>query len=104
MNYESTTDKLLLKTSDGIFQYLGRNRQKSLMRLIRENIFKRIFELGQTKQFDVKLSGNTLSISWKSDREKEEFLNLLEDRRVKFDTSKPEDGGISISLFDALGN
>jgi hypothetical protein len=100
MNYESTTDNILLKTSDGIFQYLGRKRQKSLMHLVRENIFKRIFEFGQTKKFDVKLNGNTLSVSWKSDREKEEFLDLLEDRRVKFDTSKPDIDGQAISLFE----
>jgi hypothetical protein len=39
--YETSPDNLLAKTTDGIFEYLGRERQKGLRHLVRENILKK---------------------------------------------------------------
>lgn len=100
--YDTTPDNILLKTTDGIFQYLGRKRQKGLRKLVRESIFKRIHETWSEKQTGVKLSGNSLSIIWNNIREKEAFINWLEDRRIKFITEKPveKEDAVAISLFD----
>ncbi|MCX5638868.1 MAG: hypothetical protein NTX52_14420 [Planctomycetota bacterium] len=87
--YETTPDNLLMKTTDGIFQYLGRERQKRLRRLIRENVFKRIFEYWQERQSGIELTDDLLRITWNVIGEKEDFLDWLEDRHMRFDASKP---------------
>jgi hypothetical protein len=87
--YETTPDALLTKITDGIFEYLGRERQKRLRRLIRENVFKKIFEYWQGKQFGIGLTDNLLRISWDDVEEKEDFLDWIEDRRMRFDVSRP---------------
>jgi len=75
VKYETTPDKLMMKTSDGIFQYLGRKRQKRLRQLIRENIFKRIYEYWKEQQPGVVLEGDLLTITWGVIGEKDDFLN-----------------------------
>jgi len=87
--YETTPDGLLGKTTDGIFSYLSRERQKGLRRLIRDNLFKRIRDYWQDKQPGISLANDQMGIVWKTAEEKEEFLNWLEDRRIKFDSNKP---------------
>lgn len=91
VTYETTPDQLLAKTTDGIFQYLGRTRQKSLRRLFRENIFKKISASWKEKQPGIKLVGDQLTITWSVAGEKEDFLDWLEDRRVHFEVGKPEE-------------
>ncbi len=98
--YIVTADDLLAETSDGVFQYLGRKRQKRLRLLVRENLFRRIRDHWKDKPSGIRLEGNKLSILWQSVAEKEAFLNWLEDRRVKFDTTKPIEK--SLPLLDDL--
>jgi hypothetical protein len=96
--YEATPDSLLMKTTDEIFQYLGRVRQTALRRLVRENVLKKTFEYWEDKQSGVELVKDRLAITWSGIEEKDDFLNWLEDRRVCFDASKPADE--TPTLFD----
>jgi hypothetical protein len=98
--YETTPDKLLEKTTDRIFQYLSRQRQKGLRRLIRHNVLKKIHDHWKDKQSGIRLANNQLTITWSVIGEKEDFLNWLEDKRINFDASKPseESSQLSISL------
>jgi len=98
--YETTPDNLMMKTTDGIFQYLGRERQKRLRRLIRENILKRIHEYWKEKQAGIALEADKLIITWSVIGEKDDFLNWLEDRRMRFDASKPPEE--PPTLFDQI--
>ncbi|MDP2898734.1 MAG: hypothetical protein Q8Q12_19525 [bacterium] len=95
--YETSPDNLLTKTTDGVFQYLGRERQKGLRKLVRENIFKKIADYWKDKQSGVTLVGNQLVVTWSVIGEKDDFLNWLEDRRMRFDASTPP-----VDLFDRL--
>lgn len=90
VSYARTPDQLLAKTSGDLFQYYGRKRATSLRRLVKQNIFKRIIEYWKEKQRGITLSDNELRIYWGVSGEKEEFLNWLEDRRIKFSASKPK--------------
>ncbi|MFY9608411.1 MAG: hypothetical protein WAU45_07335 [Blastocatellia bacterium] len=98
--YVMAADELLLKTTDGTFQYLGRERQKRLRVLVRENVLKRIRDYWKDKQRGVGLEANVLRVRWDSAEEKDAFLGWLEDRRVKFEVSRPADEGPT--LFDSL--
>jgi len=88
--YSRTPDQLLAKTSGDLFKYYGRKRVTSLRRLVKQNIFKRIIEYWKEKQRGISLAGNELRIYWGVSGEKEDFLNWMEDRRVKFSASKPK--------------
>jgi hypothetical protein len=90
---------LLTKTSDGVFQYLGRKRQKGLAQLIRENVLTRIFEQWKDKQQGLRWAEDALTIVWTVIGEKEQFLDWLEDRHTKFEASKPPAASESGLLF-----
>jgi hypothetical protein len=96
--YEKSADSLLSKTTDGIFQYLGRERQKRLRRLVRENILKRIADYWKEKQPGVTLVDDRFDVTWPGVGEKEAFLNWIEDRRIHFDAGKPSME--NLPLFD----
>jgi len=87
--YRVNPDDLMIKVSDGVFNYLGGERQKRLRRLIRENVFKRIHDYWKDKQSGIGLNWNQLTIQWDTPAEKDDFLNWLEDRRTKFNANKP---------------
>ncbi|NOX54228.1 MAG: hypothetical protein GXP27_07250 [Planctomycetes bacterium] len=97
--YKKSPDDLLLKTSEGVFEYLGRKRQKSLRRLVRENVFKRIHD-HWNKKMGVCLDGGHLVVRWNDGGEKSNFLRWLEDMRGAFDASRPP--AEPPSLFDHL--
>jgi hypothetical protein len=88
-DYEISVDELLLETSDGIFEYLGRERQKRLRLLIRENLFRRICDYWVDRPQDIHLEHSQLKIRWQSATERDAFLGWFEDRRVKFDANRP---------------
>jgi hypothetical protein len=96
LDYEVTADQLLLKASDGIFQYLGRQRQKRLRLLVRKNFFKRMRDYWNQRQRHISVDGNILRIRWESSDEKDAFLTWLEDRRVRFDTTRPQQSGMPL--------
>ncbi|MGD0090006.1 MAG: hypothetical protein ABSE73_08805 [Planctomycetota bacterium] len=89
--YQTSLQALLVKTTDNIFKYLGHKRQTNLIRLVRENLFKRIAEHWKDKQAGmVDLSGEVFTVTWKLTGQKDEFLDWLEDRRVTFAGDKPQ--------------
>jgi len=99
--YETSPDNLLAKTSDGVFQHLGGERQKGLRKLVRENIFKKIADYWKDKQSGVTLVGNQLVVTWSVIGERDNFLNWIEDRRMRFDVGKPPEE--QPDLFDSVG-
>lgn len=102
LRYQADPENLLMKTTDGIFQYLGKKRRKNLMHFVKENILKRIHIYWKGKQTGINLEGNILTIEWTNKEDKDKFLDWLEDRRTKFDTEKPAKE--SSTLFDNLNN
>ena len=89
--YTRTIDDLLHKTTDGIFQYIGRERQLRMRRLIRENLFKRIFTFWSEKEPNlVRLENDTLKVQFRDTVQRDDFLNWLEDyKRTGFSTATP---------------
>jgi hypothetical protein len=89
--YACTIDELLLKTSDGVFQFLGRDRQVRMRRLIRENIFKRIVAFWQEKTPGlVKLENDAFTVDYRDSAQREAFLEWLEDyKRTSFSVDSP---------------
>ncbi|MCX7049770.1 MAG: hypothetical protein NTX50_30345 [Candidatus Sumerlaeota bacterium] len=100
--YSRTADQILAQTSGGFFQYYGRERQKSLSRLIKQNVFRRIDKDWKERQRGIVLSEDELQICWGVSGEKEEFLNWLEDRRTRFGTSKSQPETIESEQMDLL--
>jgi hypothetical protein len=95
-----SSDELLRKTTDGVFDYLGRARQKSLRLLVQKNLFKRISEYWRSKQYDIDVEGNVLRVRWGSQDQKDLFITWLEDRKVRFDTTRPVEP--QMPLLDSL--
>ncbi len=84
VSFRCTASDLLMWTTDGVFQYLGNERQKSLRRLIRDNIFKPIEKHWTGKQPNVVADKDLLTITWDSDQHRADFLSWLEDRQTEF--------------------
>jgi len=87
--YSTTPDDLLMETTDGVFQYLGRQRQGGLRRLVRDNFLKRIHAHWSSKQPGITMQGDRLTTTWSVPGEKEAFLDWLEDRRTRFEANRP---------------
>jgi hypothetical protein len=98
--YEISVDELLVKTSDGLFEYRGREHQKRVRLLIRENLFRRIRDYWADKQKDVCIEQGQLSVRWRSAIEKNAFLGWLEDHHLKFEASRPVER--TMPLLDGL--
>lgn len=91
--YSTTARELAIKTTDGVFQYLARDKQTCMERFIRKNIFGRIAEFGRQKSFPpVRLDHQTLHIHYKDNLAKEQFLDWLEDaKRTNFSDEKVDE-------------
>lgn len=101
--YTRTIEDLLRKTTDGVFQYIGRERQLRMRRLIRENLFKRIATFWREKEPGlVILENDTLMVQFRNSVQREAFLDWLEDyRRTDFKTTTPpEDDMPLLKLID----
>lgn len=98
--YVAITDKLLDRTSEGFFQYMSRERQRSLSRLVQEHFLKKISEHWKDKQPNLIWGEGRLTISWNNIEGKDEFLGWLEKRQTEFDTGRPKPE--EISLFSGL--
>lgn len=98
--YEISVDELLGKTSDGLFEYRGREHQKRVRLLIRENLFRRIRDYWADKQKDIRVEHGQLKVRWHTAVEKDFFLGWLEDRRLKFDATRPAER--TMPLLDNL--
>ena len=89
--YTRTIDELLVKTTDGVFQYIGRERQLRMRRLIRENLFKRISTFWKDKEPNLaRLENDTLKVQFRDARQREDFLDWMEDyKRTGFSAATP---------------
>lgn len=97
--YEVSLDELLVTTTDRVFSHLGRQRQKSLIRLVREMLLRKIVEHWLEKQPEmVHLADDVLTVNWMVTSQKEEFLDWLGDRRTRFEGDKPSEP--EKTLFD----
>ncbi len=96
--YETTPDSILRRTTDGVFDYLGRVRQGGLRRLVRQNVLRRIYDHWKDRQSGVGFTDDRLTITWQVIGEKEDFLDWLEDRRLGFAADRPPEE----PLFDHL--
>jgi len=89
--YSTTARDLLLQTTDGILNFVGRDRQRSMIRTVRQNIFARIAKIWREKPFTpVSVDGDRLEIAFKDDHAKWEFMDWLEDSKsTKFSDERP---------------
>lgn len=89
--YIRTPEDILMKTTHGRFEYLGRRRQGSLRKLVLQNVFRRIENHWEEKQRGITLDVDRLLVKWEVPGEREAFLTWLEDRHTRFETSKSGD-------------
>lgn len=96
--YARTVDELLLTTTAGVFQYIGSERRKTMRHLIRANLFRRIFRVWRDKAPGlVHLEEDVLKVQFRDERQREEFLDWLEDaKRTDFSTSTPPEEALPL--------
>ena len=92
---EISAQELLIQTTIGVFNFVGRERQKSMERVIVENIFRRMAEYWKGKLPNkVLLTGKPLTLDFKNFSDREAILDWLEDsKKTGFDHKKPKDDG-----------
>jgi len=102
--YFTTPEDILMKTTHGRFGYLGHKRQIAMRRLVLSNVFKRIEDHWKDKQQGISLDAGKLYIKWVLSGERDAFLDWLEDRRTKFEASKPlaETPDATPDMFDSI--
>jgi hypothetical protein len=89
--YTRTSRELVEKVTGGVLRYLGRDRQRSLCRLVKARIFNRIAAFWKGKPFEpARLEADVLTIFFNDNDQKEEFTERLEDaKRTNFGTDRP---------------
>ncbi len=100
--YECNADSLLHEMTDGIFDFLGRRRQKGMRDLVRQNVLRRIQEYCRNRFEDIiTLTGGVLRITFPNQDRKASFLDWFEDaKRTAFAAKKPRQE--SLPLFPDL--
>jgi hypothetical protein len=100
--YECNADLLLHELTDGVFDFLGRRRQKGMRDLVRQNVLRRIQEYCKDRFEDiVTLTGGVLRITFPNQDRKASFLDWFEDaKRTAFAAKKPRQE--SLPLFQDL--
>jgi len=98
--YEITVNDLLKRTTEGVYEYLARERQSSLRRLVLVNLLRPIRDRWKDKQPTCVslVDDEVLTIRWDGPPEKEQFLDWLEDRATRFPECRPAKEGPT--LFD----
>jgi hypothetical protein len=89
--YRVTARELLKQTSGGVLDYLATDRQRNMIRIVRQNIFGRIASFWRDKPFTpVQLEADRLQINFKDNLAKVELMDWLEDpRRTAFTDQFP---------------
>jgi len=89
--YQRSAETVLVELTDGIYEYVGRERQKQMRRLVRRNVFRRIAEYSKDRFDDVvSLEGGVLRIQFPTKDRKSAFLDWFEDfDRTTFSAKKP---------------
>src|SRR5262249_1824479 len=97
--YERSAESLLGEMTGGLYEYLGRKRQKAMRKLVTENVFRRVADFSKARFPGVQLKGDLLRVTFADERGKTEFLEGLEDfKRTAFRADRP----LEEPLFDAL--
>jgi len=97
-DYETTTDQLLDRTTDGVFKYCGRGRQRAMRLLVRERMFNPIFNQwrGEVPE-TVVIEGNSIRALSGTPKKREAFMQWLETwRQDGLEKSRPPDGQLSL--------
>jgi hypothetical protein len=92
--YSITARELLVQTSDGVLNYFALDRQRNMIRIVRQNIFGRIASFWRDKSFTpAQLEADRLQIHFKDNLAKGELMDWLEDpKRTAFiDQLPPND-------------
>ncbi len=93
--------RLLASTTAEMFQYLGRERQNGLLAFVRKNILDFIVAEWKPKIPGlVTVVGQNVTLKWTTDKDRQDFLEWLEDRETDFPAERVMQG----ELFDAGGN
>lgn len=89
--YIITARELLQQTTDGVLNYLALDRQRNMIRIVRQNIFGRIASFWRDKSFTpVHLEADRLQINFKDNFAKGELMDWLEDpKRTAFIDQMP---------------
>ena len=100
--YATTARDLLAQTTDGILQYVGRERQNKMIGMVRQTVFNRILSYWSAKNFTpVKLEAGRLEITFKDSLAKSEFMEWLEDaKRASFSDERPAIGQPGLPGFE----
>lgn len=90
-DYSITARDLLQQTTGGIMDYLGLERQTGMIRIVRQNIFRRIASFWSDKQFTpIHMEVDVLRVNFKDNLAKAEFMDWLEDpKRTCFGDQMP---------------
>lgn len=92
-----TADSLLHEVTDGVFQYVGRDRQKKMREFVRTNVLRRIAEYSHSRFIDVvEFDIGELRIWFPNSERKGQFLEWFEDHKKTSFAAKRVDP----SLFD----
>jgi hypothetical protein len=91
--HQWSPEALLMDMTDGVDEYVGRQRQKQMRRLVRHSVFRRIFDYSKDRFEDiVSFERGVLGICFPSKERKSAFLDWLEDSsRTAFPVSRPPD-------------
>ena len=92
--FSLSTTEILELTTQGEFEFVGREGQREMESLIRENIFRRILDYWKDRVPGlVRVDGKVLRVDFQSDSRKELFLDWLESKKTGFDDAMPKTAG-----------
>ncbi len=95
--YEVSTEELLRRVTHHASDFLGRKRQKELREFVRQNVLRYIADEQSLERGDhLKFQDDTFTVTWINSKDREDFLDWLEDRRRTFPADQPDQG----TLFD----
>jgi hypothetical protein len=99
-----TAAEILRETTQGAFDYLGRDRQKHMEVLVKENVFATIRDYWNERASGLSiLQGRELTVTFSDPAKREEFFDWLEKRKTKFpDTAPTQEAMEQLDLFENL--
>lgn len=82
--------EILRETTQGAFDYLGRERQNAMMALVKVNVFTTIRDYWRDRESGlVSLKDGVLTLSVSEPAKRNDFFNWLESRKTQFPDSTP---------------
>lgn len=81
-------DDLLERSSEGLFEFLGKDARSFMRRVVHEKMFRYIEENGKRKGCDIDLTPATLSFKWASRADRARCFKWLQG--IRFDAGRPE--------------